>query len=36
VQQQVYDLQAQLSQINYTLLTNRIDLGLALGLGVSS
>lgn len=36
VQQQVYDLQAQLSQINYTLLTNRIDLGLALGLGASS
>ncbi|MBB1306855.1 TolC family protein [Pseudoalteromonas sp. SR43-5] len=36
VQQKVYDLQAQLSQINYTLLTNRIDLGLALGLGVSS
>jgi NodT family efflux transporter outer membrane factor (OMF) lipoprotein len=36
VQETVYDLQAQLSQINYTLLTNRIDLGLALGLGVSS
>lgn len=36
VQQQMYDLQAQLSQLNYTLLTNRIDLGLALGLGVSS
>lgn len=36
VQQQVYDLQAQLIQINYNLLTNRIDLGLALGLGVSA
>jgi len=36
VQQQVYNLQAQLSQLNYTILTNRIDLGLALGLGVAS
>lgn len=36
IQQQVYDLQAQLSQLNYTILTNRIDLGLALGLGVAS
>ncbi|QHJ13060.1 Cation efflux system protein CusC [Paraglaciecola mesophila] len=36
VQQTVYDLQAQLAEISYTLQTNRIDLGLALGLGVSS
>lgn len=36
VQQTVYDLQAQLAQLHYTLQTNRIDLGLALGLGVSS
>ena len=36
VQQTVYDLQAQLTQLHYTLQTNRIDLGLALGLGVSS
>jgi NodT family efflux transporter outer membrane factor (OMF) lipoprotein len=36
VQQTVYDLQAQLAQLNFTLQTNRIDLGLALGLGVSS
>ena len=36
VQKKLYDLEAQLAQINYTLLTNRIDLGLALGLGVSS
>ncbi|MBJ2136330.1 TolC family protein [Paraglaciecola chathamensis] len=36
VQQTVYDLQAQLAQIHYTLQTNRIDLGLALGLGVSA
>lgn len=36
VQKQMYDLEAQLAQINYTLLTNRINLGLALGLGASS
>jgi outer membrane protein, multidrug efflux system len=36
VQQQMFDLESQLAQIHYSLLTNRIDLGLALGLGVSS
>jgi outer membrane protein TolC len=36
VQQQVYDLEATLAQIHFSLLTNRIDLGLALGLGVAS
>lgn len=34
--QQTYDLQAQLIQIKYNRLSNRIDLGLALGLGVSA
>lgn len=34
-QQQTFDLKAQLIQIKYSRLTNRIDLGLALGLGVS-
>lgn len=33
--QQTYDLQTQLIQIQYKHLSNRIDLGLALGLGVS-
>jgi NodT family efflux transporter outer membrane factor (OMF) lipoprotein len=36
VQQQTFDLQIQLAQITYNRLINRIDLGLALGLGVSS
>lgn len=36
VQQQMFDLESQLTQIQFSLLTNRIDLGLALGLGVSS
>ncbi|WP_250132524.1 TolC family protein, partial [Vibrio crassostreae] len=36
VQQQTYDLEAQLTQTIYNRLVNRIDLGLALGLGVSS
>ncbi|MGF1729930.1 TolC family protein [Photobacterium kasasachensis] len=36
VQQQTFDLQSQLVQITYNRLVNRIDLGLALGLGVSS
>lgn len=35
VQQQTFDLQIQLAQITYNRLTNRIDLGLALGFGVS-
>lgn len=36
VQQQTYDLEAQLTQAIYNRLVNRIDLGLALGLGVSA
>ena len=36
VQQQTYDLEAQLVQAIYNRLVNRIDLGLALGLGVSA
>ncbi len=36
VQQQTFDLQAQLIQTTYNRLTNRIDLGLSLGLGVNS
>ncbi len=36
VQQQTFDLQSQLAQVTYNRLVNRIDLGLALGLGVSS
>ena len=36
VQQQTFDLQSQLAQVTYSRLVNRIDLGLALGLGVSS
>lgn len=36
VQQQTFDLQSQLTQTTYNRLINRIDLGLALGLGVSS
>ncbi|MBW3695912.1 TolC family protein [Vibrio sp. T187] len=36
VQQQTYDLEAQLTQTIYNRLVNRIDLGLALGLGASS
>ncbi|WP_246840899.1 efflux transporter outer membrane subunit [Hahella sp. CCB-MM4] len=36
VQQQTFDLQAQLIQITYNRLANRVDLGLALGLGVTS
>lgn len=35
-QQQTFNLQAQLTQLIYNRLTNRISLGLALGLGVSS
>ncbi|WP_442486842.1 TolC family protein [Halomonas litopenaei] len=35
VQQQTYDLEAQLDDLNYQRLANRIDLGLALGLGVT-
>ncbi|MBU1233044.1 MAG: TolC family protein [Proteobacteria bacterium] len=34
VQQQTYDLETQLDTLYYERLTNRIDLGLALGLGV--
>jgi len=34
VQKQTYDLEAQLDNLNYERLVNRIDLGLALGLGV--
>lgn len=33
-QEQTYDLQSQLIQVTYNRLANRIDLGLALGLGV--
>lgn len=36
VQQQTYDLEAQLTQTIYNRLINRIDLGLALGLGASA
>ncbi|MGX9460665.1 TolC family protein [Shewanella sp. A14] len=36
VQQQTYDLQSQLATTIYNRLINRIDLGLALGLGVSA
>lgn len=36
VQQETYDLQAQLDDLIYQRLANRIDLGLALGLGVTS
>lgn len=35
VQQKTFDLQIQVTQIIYQQLTNRIDLGLALGLGVA-
>lgn len=35
VQQDTYDIEAQLVNITYQRLSNRIDLGLALGLGVS-
>ncbi|WP_117232563.1 TolC family protein [Vibrio maerlii] len=35
VQQQAYDVEAQLANTTYQRLLNRIDLGLALGLGVS-
>lgn len=35
VQQQAYDIEAQLTSATYQRLLNRIDLGLALGLGVS-
>ena len=35
VQQQTFDLEAQLTQLIYNRLVNRIDLGLALGLGIS-
>lgn len=34
VQQQVFDLEAQLDDLTYQRLANRIDLGLALGLGI--
>jgi outer membrane protein TolC len=33
VQQQTYDLESQLDNLIYQLLVNRVDLGLALGLG---
>ncbi|MGB1321184.1 MAG: TolC family protein [Vibrio gallaecicus] len=36
VQQQTYDLEAQLTQTIYNRLINRIDLGLALGLGATA
>lgn len=36
VQQQTYDTEIQLVQITYDRLSNRIDLGLALGLGVTN
>ncbi len=36
VQQQTYDLDIQLNNLTYERLANRIDLGLALGLGVKS
>jgi len=36
VQQQTFDLQSQLTQATYNRLVNRIDLGLALGLGIST
>ena len=36
VYQQTYDLQAQLLQLQFNQLSNRISLGLALGLGVSA
>lgn len=36
VQQYTFDLQTQLTMVNYNRLINRINLGLALGLGVSS
>jgi NodT family efflux transporter outer membrane factor (OMF) lipoprotein len=36
IQQQTYDLESQLTQLTYQRLSNRITLGLALGLGVSS
>ncbi|MCL1126566.1 TolC family protein [Shewanella surugensis] len=35
IQQQTFDLQSQLTQLIYDRLVNRIDLGLALGLGIS-
>jgi len=36
VQQQTFDLQSQLTQTTYNRLVNRIDLGLALGLGITT
>jgi len=36
VQQKTFDLKTQLTQLTYNRLANRIDLGLALGLGVKS
>ncbi|GAB3103179.1 TolC family protein [Aestuariicella hydrocarbonica] len=36
VQQQAYDLEAQLDNLTYQFLSNRITLGLALGLGVNT
>ena len=36
VYQQTYNLKAQLLQLHFNQLNNRIDLGLALGLGVSA
>jgi NodT family efflux transporter outer membrane factor (OMF) lipoprotein len=36
IQEQTYDLESQLIQLTYQRLSNRITLGLALGLGVSS
>ena len=35
VQQQTFDLQAQLDDLIFQRLSNRIDLGLALGLGIN-
>lgn len=34
VQQQLYDLQEELDDLTWQRLNNRIDLGLALGLGI--
>ena len=34
IQQQTFSLQAQVTQLKYEKLNNRISLGLALGLGV--
>ncbi|WP_154115509.1 TolC family protein [Vibrio cincinnatiensis] len=36
IQQQTYDIEIKLAQVTYNRLSNRIDLGLALGLGVKN